>query len=1583
MIKKIIFITGSAIIGLISMLTVIFTLVGTGAIEVEQTKIVFSSESAEAVYSGAPLTKDSWSIVSGELKEGHTANVVVSGSQTATGSSPNSLSATVVDEKGADVTEHYQIEYQPGTLTVTSRPIEITANDAVKVYDGAALSCSEYTVTAGELAEGHIITPTFAGSIVAVGETPNRVSIVITDAEGTDVTSNYSLKTVDGTLTVAKRPIHLQSSSDEKVYDGELLECSVAEIVEGTLVTGHHFTVNTTNTIVNSGAIENRFTAQVFDVYGNEMTENYDIFYHYGTLTVLPVQITITTESDSKVYDGAPLKKDVWTLVSGATVGGDTINVLLEKEITDVGTIDNEPIITVVNENGDETTRNYEFTVVAGALTVTESIYTLVSDDNAKEYDGTALTHYEVLTDNSWLPNGHTVDYIFTASQKNVGETPNEFYAVVKNAAGDDVTKNFDLTYVFGTLTVTARHLSVSTEDRDKIYDGTELKETEGIYTIDSNTSLADGHTINVTFTGSQTNAGTSDNSFTVTVTDADNVDVTDNYEINKNTGFLIVYPITILLKTEGDEKFYDAEALTKEGVTLIDGEYLGDHTVTYTMTGSQTDAGNSYNTCDITVTDAEGKSVTDNYLFIPTYGILTVKPIKLTFESEGAEKTYDATPLTNENVTATDGSVLDIHSTDIKVTGTITNVGNTDNLFEVRIKHGDNDVSHNYDISYNYGILEVTPIDAGNKPITFESDSFEKIYDGEPLYSSTLGLTSDIDNYLLLGHTPIIEANLNAFITDAGEAENKFTVEIIDGSGEYVTDNYSFDLVFGTLTVEKRTLIYESGNCEFEYDGEPHKDTEASVSMIPTEKGYLIGSHTAKIEMTGTRTDVGTTDNTFDITVRDGSALDKDVTCNYNIICQPGILAITARRAGTDFIYFTSPSKSKIYDGEPVYTYDYEIDTNITGWLVDGHTLNISGLTSYVNAGRANNSFKVNIIDRDRNDVTENYAIFALNFGEIRIDKRPIYYYTESKSRMYDGTELTYIRGDFRTDEYYLGLADGEDYRIEYTGAITEVGQVPNSFVLTMWNSEGNDTTDNYELTASVGTLTVTPRDITFASATPEEKVYDGTPLEYHYAWEKYSDVYGYHLLSGHSVKYNFTGSAIDAGTKKNTFEATIYDDATGLVVTNNYRIKYEYGDLTVKNRYVQFESLGAGRTYNGQPLTNEASPEIIAGSLLSGHTFTYVFSGSITDYGTANNFFTVTIFDENGAPVTGNYNVQYKYGKLEIYKRSIIFKSGSANKTYDAEPLKYEFISYSDENYAPGDYAEFVFKREITNKGTVKNEFEATVYNADGKSVTENYKITYYYGTLTVDPKSITIKSGSAAQVYDGSALTNSEYAIIDGSLVGSHTMDIVFSGEITNAGTANNTFEVFINDENGDPVTDNYLINRVYGNLTVSKRVISFTNGSLTKEYDGEPLLGDINSCVLQSGSLAATDSVSFSNPASITNAGGINNYFDVSITNDRGDATNNYKITKNMGTLTVTPRAIVFESATPEEKVYDGTPLEMHEAEEKYSDVYGYHLLPSHRVEYFFTGSQTNAGRSNNYFTVKIYDNNTGREVQGNY
>ena len=86
---------------------------------------------------------------------------------------------------------------------MAARPITLTPVDAKKVYDGEALTASEYRLN-GQLVSGHRIDSyVITGSQTEIGRSDSIMSeVTILDKEGNDVTGNYAITYGIGTLTV-------------------------------------------------------------------------------------------------------------------------------------------------------------------------------------------------------------------------------------------------------------------------------------------------------------------------------------------------------------------------------------------------------------------------------------------------------------------------------------------------------------------------------------------------------------------------------------------------------------------------------------------------------------------------------------------------------------------------------------------------------------------------------------------------------------------------------------------------------------------------------------------------------------------------------------------------------------------------------------------------------------------------------------------------------------------------------------------------------------------------------------------------------------------------------------------------------------------------------------------------------------------------------------------------------------------------------------------------------------------------------------------------------------------------------------
>ena len=211
-------------------------------------------------------------------------------------------------------------------------------------------------------------------------------------------------------------------------------------------------------------------------------------------------------------------------------------------------------------------------------------------------------------------------------------------------------------------------------------------------------------------------------NKYSLTKTDAGNytMDLDASDFVNTNDKFtnvkfviaevgqlkLTINKRNVTLTSASASKVYDGTALTKPEVTVTGDGFVTGEVADIKATGTITDFGEVTNT----ITYNEGANFkADNYEITTTEGKLTITKRSVTLTSETANKVYDGTPLTKPEVTVTGDGFVTGEVTDIKATGTITDVGTVTNT--ITFAKGEKFKDSNYAITKTEGTLEVTPI--------------------------------------------------------------------------------------------------------------------------------------------------------------------------------------------------------------------------------------------------------------------------------------------------------------------------------------------------------------------------------------------------------------------------------------------------------------------------------------------------------------------------------------------------------------------------------------------------------------------------------------------------------------------------------------------------------------------------------------------------------------------------------------------------------------------------------------------------------------------------------------------------------
>ena len=374
--------------------------------------------------------------------------------------------------------------------------LTVRAKDRTAVYSGETITANEYEIVSGSLRDGDTITAEYGGGSVNVtAGAPTMISkLTIKDSGGNDVTSShYNVTVQNGSVVVSARSLTISGQNVEKVYDGKAfnLQSEYASRISSDKLANHSVSVGLAiykngaqvSEAKDAGSYDIMLTTFAMKEGSTDVTANYrfngTLPAKLGTLTITNapaamIPISVTAKSQTWTYDGQTHDCHEYNL-SAALQDGDTISVSFDaaSTITNVGTAVNKiSAVTIKDKNGSgiafalngQGSGKYNVTVTDGTLKVDPFKLTLTAVSAEKTYDGTALKNDNVKA--TALVSGHkfsVVKFAVTDSQGNlikngpvsVGTYTKKVTDVtIVDSKNNDVTKNYDITKVDGTLKV-------------------------------------------------------------------------------------------------------------------------------------------------------------------------------------------------------------------------------------------------------------------------------------------------------------------------------------------------------------------------------------------------------------------------------------------------------------------------------------------------------------------------------------------------------------------------------------------------------------------------------------------------------------------------------------------------------------------------------------------------------------------------------------------------------------------------------------------------------------------------------------------------------------------------------------------------------------------------------------------------------------------------------------------------------------------------------------------------------------------------------------------------------------------------
>ncbi len=866
------------------------------------------------------------------------------------------------------------------------------------------------------------------------------------------------------------------------------------------------------------------------------------------------------------------------------------------------------------------------------------------------------------------------------------------------------------------------------------------------------------------------------------------------------------------------------------------------------------------------------------------------------------------------------------------------------------------------------------TPVSGDSKKITIKANSDENVINF--YYYKNVELTANSDTKTYNGNEQTVKpgytcseknvtfdniAEPSGKGTDAGEYPVTFakgTVGKVDTSKKYIVTEANP----GTLTINKRSVTLTSGSGEKVYDGNALTNGEVTVSG----DGFADGEGAA-YDVTGSQTDVGESDNTFTYTLNKGTKAD-----NYTIEKTEGKLKVTA---ATDEVVVTIKENAGTakYDGTEKTVTGYTV-TNISNKLYAEKDFTFNGTAEVKGTDAGTYDMALKASDFTNRNANFSKVTFVIEDGQLVIEKRKVTLTSASDKKVYDGNALTNDKVTVSGD----GFVEGEGATYKVTGTQTNVGKSKNTFT---YELNGNTKAINYTITTAEGELEVTPVTdevvVTIKENAGTAK-YDGT--------EK--TVTGYTVTNISNKLYTekdftFNGTAevkgTDAGTYDMALKASDFTNRNANFAKVTFKI--EDGQLVIEKRSVTLTSASDEKVYDGTALTNGTVTVGGADGFADGEGAAYDVTGSRTDVGESDNTFTYTL---NKGTKADNYTITKAEGTLKVTpvtdKVTVTITGLNKTVTYDGE--EHSVFGYdatpSNKLYNPKEDMQFEgFDEDMTAKGTDAGTHTMGLtadqfHNKDNGNFTNVTFVVEKDGYVKINPRPVTLTSGSAERVYNGKPLMNETVEVGGDGFADGEGVTCDFTGSQTDVGESKNTFTF---EANAGTNKDNYTFEVKFGTLKVTpvtdKVTVTITENSGTATYDGKEHIVSGYASMTADNELYDVDaSVQETPTAAWTVKGKDAGEYPVGIKADDFKNTNgnftNVKFVVVDGKLTITPAPITLQ-APIQSKTYDGTPLEATQFGHSYLE--GVNFADDFAAV-ILTGSQTLVGSSASLITGVI-------------
>jgi hypothetical protein len=1217
------------------------------------------------------VNEDSSSVISGEAALSTTAT-----NNSAAGNYP------ITPLQGSLAAANYEFTFVPGTLTIGKATLTVTAENKNRTY-GATNPAFSAVITGFVNGESSsVVTGEASFNTTAMQSSPAG-TYPITVAQGTLAAANYDFIFVDGALNVGKALLTITADNKSRSYGATnpVFTTTITGFVNGDSLNSLSGEAALSTTALSGSDVG---AYPITATPGTLSAANYDFSFVNGTLTIGKATLTVTAENKSRAYGAA---NPALTVRYTGFVNNDNESVLTGAlEITTAATpgsaIGNYPITV---KPGTLNAVNYQLVLVDGTLTIGKAVLSAAAENAARSYGAANPVLTGSLTG---LQNNDNITASFTTSATAASAVGTYDITPAINDP-DHKLGNYEFTLTKGTLTVTPAALTITAENKSRVYGAVnpEFTVTVSGFVNGETTSVLNGQ-VQLTTTA---NAASPVGSYSITASGL----TSSNYSISFVPGTLTISKAVLTITADGKARTYGAA--NPELTMSIAGFVNGDNASVLSGTASLTTTATPSSSVGIyPITAAAGTLAAANYDFTFMPGKLTIGKASLTVTAEHKSRPYGTANPTFTTVISgwVNGDTQDMinGAADVSTSATQSSGVGT---YPITVAQGTL-AAANYDFTFVNGTLSI-----GKAMLTVTADNKNRNYGAaNPSFTTTItGFVNNDSASSLTGEA--------ALTTTATPNSSVGTYPITITQGTLAAANYDFTFVKGDLIINKATLTVTA-------EAKTRAYGEANPTLTATLTGFVNGETTSVVSgeaLLSTTATPSSAAGAYPITAATGTL----AAANYNFTFVNGTLTISKA-----LLTVTADNKARAYGAEnPIFT------VTLSGF-VNGDTASVvSGeavLSTTATTTSAVNTYPLTVTRGTLAAV--NYDFTFVN-GTLTVNKAVLTVTADNKFRAYGVANpafTTTISGFVNGDS--LSSLSGEVAVTTSALASSGVGIYP--IMLT----QGTLAAANYDFTFVNGELTVNKAMLT-VTAENKSKTYGAANPNWSATLTGFVNGETISVVSGEAA----LSAPATPSSNVGTYPITV---TQGTLAAANYDFTFINGTLTISKAQLTVTADNKSRTYGA---ANPALTATITG-FVNGETSNVVGGeaalSTTATAGSAAGAYPITVAP--GTLTAENYEFTFVNSTLTISKATLTVTAENKAKVFGAALPE---LTFSYTGFLNGDSVSVITGTPgLTTTATASSQVGQYPINVSADTLTAaSYDFVIVNGTLTITTADTTV--------------------------------------------------------------------------------------------------------------------------------------------------------------------------------------------------------------------------------------------------